>query len=189
MSPSGNAMCVYHAICICSYTGSAYISGSISVHSDLLYNLSLAMTLTLSAIVLHQDEHSIVLGQGPTTQKPRVQKRPAGAVMKKPAAWSAKPATGSASSIAKRPSAKVLKKPAAGSAKAATRSASIVKRPSAKVLKKPAAGSAARNYNSPPNLRVQRVLDRRRHAAVSSQLVRHHANQGPVGADAHGADH
>ena len=137
-------MCVYHAICICSYTGSAYISGSISVHSDLLYNLSLAMTLTLSAIVLHQDAHSIVLGQGPTTQKPRVQKRPAGAVMKKPAAGSAKPATGSAS-IAKRSSAN---KSAAGIAKAATRSASIVKRPSAKVLKKPAAGSAARNYNS-----------------------------------------
>ena len=141
-------MCVYHAICICSYTGSAYISGSISIHSDLLYNLSLATTLTLSAIVLHQDEHSIVLGQGPTTQKQLVQKRPAGAVMKKPAAWSVKPATGSASSIAKRPSPKVLKKPAAGSAKAAT--ASIVKRPSAKVLNKPAAGSVARNYNSPP---------------------------------------
>ena len=81
------------------------------------------MTLTLSAIVLHQDAHSIVLSQGPTTQKPRVQKRPACAVMKKPAAGSAKPATGSAS---------------------------IAKRPSAKVLKKPAAGSAARNYNSPP---------------------------------------
>ena len=75
------------------------------------------MPLTLNAIVLHQDSHAIVLGQGPKTQKPRVQKRPAGAVMKKPAAGSAKPAAGSAS-IAKRPSAKKsadgIVKPATG---------------------------------------------------------------------------
>ena len=51
-------------------------------------NVSLAMPLTINAIMPHQVSHAIVLGQGPTTQKPRVQKRPAGAVMKKPAAGS-----------------------------------------------------------------------------------------------------
>ena len=133
-------MCVYHAICICSYILAQPTFLALYLSIQISSNVSLAMPLTLNAIVLHQDSHAIVLGQGPKTHKPRVQKRPAGAVMKKPAAGSVTPATGSAS-IAKR---SIANKSAAGIAKAASGNANIVKRPSAKVLNKPAAGSAAR---------------------------------------------